>query len=100
LAPAANTAGPARPRRWREGGVVLEPAAWAECIPFNETRDYVKKVLSNSVYYGALLAAPAVSASGSAQANPPGAQPSLKARLGPPIGPREPGATVPDRELP
>jgi hypothetical protein len=25
----------------------MEPAAWAENIPFNETRDYVKKVLSN-----------------------------------------------------
>ena len=27
-------------------GPVLEPAVWAENIPFNETRDYVKKVLS------------------------------------------------------
>ena len=44
MAAAAYNAGPGRPRRWREGPV-LEPAAWAENIPFNETRDYVKKVL-------------------------------------------------------
>ena len=47
MAAAAYNAGPSRPRRWREGAV-MEPAAWAETIPFNETRDYVKKVLSNS----------------------------------------------------
>lgn len=71
LAAAAYNAGPNRPRRWREGPTI-EAAAWAESIPFNETRDYVKKVLSNAVYYAALLGVPA---------------PSLKARLGGPIGP-------------
>jgi soluble lytic murein transglycosylase len=86
MAAAAYNAGPGRPRRWREGGAVMEPAAWAESIPFNETRDYVKKVLSNSVYYAALLGG-----------TPP---PTLKARLGPPIGPREPGASAPDRDIP
>ena len=45
LAAAAYNAGPGRPRRWRDGPV-LEPAIWAENIPFTETRDYVKKVLS------------------------------------------------------
>jgi soluble lytic murein transglycosylase len=29
----------------------MEPAAWAEGIPFAETRDYVKKVLANAVVY-------------------------------------------------
>ena len=53
---AAYNAGPSRPRRWREGPV-LEPAAWIEGIPFNETRDYVKKVLSNAVIYAARLQA-------------------------------------------
>lgn len=85
MAAAAYNAGPGRPRRWREGGATIEPAAWAESIPFNETRDYVKKVLSNSVTYAALLGTPA---------------PTLKSRLGPPIGPREPGAATPDREIP
>jgi soluble lytic murein transglycosylase len=55
LAAAAYNAGPSRPRRWREGALI-EPAIWAENIPFNETRDYVKKVLSNATVYAALLA--------------------------------------------
>ena len=85
MAAAAYNAGPGRPRKWREGAATMEPAAWAESIPFNETRDYVKKVLANSVYYAALLGNPA---------------PALKPRLGAPIGPREPGAAQPDKELP
>lgn len=55
LAAAAYNAGPARPRRWRDGPEV-ETAIWAESIPFGETRDYVKKVLSNAAYYAAQLA--------------------------------------------
>jgi len=55
MAAAAYNAGPSRPRRWREGAL-LEPAIWAENIPFNETRDYVKKVLSNATVYAAMLA--------------------------------------------
>jgi hypothetical protein len=54
LAAAAYHAGPSRPRRWREGAT-LEPAIWAENIPFTETRDYVKKVLSNATVYAVLL---------------------------------------------
>ena len=84
LAAAAYNAGPGRPRRWREGPL-LEPAAWAENIPFAETRDYVKKVLSNAVYYNAMLG------------GKPG---SLKARLGPQIGPRDALAPAADKELP
>ncbi len=84
LAAAAYNAGPGRPRRWREG-VTLEPAAWAETIPFNETRDYVKKVLSNAVVYNAILGQPLV---------------GLTTRLGKPIGPRDPQAPAPDKDLP
>jgi soluble lytic murein transglycosylase len=83
LAAAAYNAGPGRPRRWREGPT-LEPAAWAENVPFFETRDYVKKVLSNSVVYAALLQVP---------------NPALKPRLGPGIGPRDGGPPV-NTELP
>ena len=54
LALAAYNAGPTPPRRWR-AGAPLEPAMWAETIPFGETRDYVKKVLSNAAYYAVLL---------------------------------------------
>ena len=54
LASAAYNAGPGRARRWR-GVTPLEGAIYAETIPFNETRDYVKKVMANTVYYSALL---------------------------------------------
>jgi soluble lytic murein transglycosylase len=54
LASAAYNAGPNRARKWR-GGQALEGAIYAETIPFGETRDYVKKVMSNAVYYSALF---------------------------------------------
>jgi soluble lytic murein transglycosylase len=50
LASAAYNAGPGRARAWRPDDVI-EGAIYAETIPFNETRDYVKKVMSNSSYY-------------------------------------------------
>jgi soluble lytic murein transglycosylase len=85
MAAAAYNAGPSRPRRWREG-LHVEPAVWAENIPFNETRDYVKKVLSNSAVYASLLSGRAL---------------SLKAWLGgQAIGPREVNAPAVNVELP
>jgi len=54
LASAAYNAGPSRARRWRDVKP-LEGAIYAETIPFSETRDYVKKVMANSVFYSALL---------------------------------------------
>jgi soluble lytic murein transglycosylase len=54
LASAAYNAGPGRARKWR-ADVPLEGAIYTETIPFSETRDYVKKVMSNSVYYSALF---------------------------------------------
>lgn len=54
LASAAYNAGPGRARRWRDVKPI-EGAIYAETIPFNETRDYVKKVMSNAVYYSALF---------------------------------------------
>jgi soluble lytic murein transglycosylase len=83
LAAAAYNAGPGRPRAWRNGPVV-EAAIWAENVPFSETRDYVKKVLSNTTNYAALL-------SGQPQ--------SLKARLGL-VGPRDASAPPPDEKMP
>jgi len=97
LAAAAYNAGPSRPRRWREGAT-LEPAAWAEGIPFAETRDYVKKVLSNAVYYTVLLAAPtSAAAAGPASASTPA---GLTVRLGAPVGPRAAGALPVERDIP
>ena len=83
MAAAAYNAGPSRPRRWRNGPE-MEGAAWAECIPFSETRDYVKKVLANTTVYAALI-----------QNEPQ----SLKAKLGM-VGPRENNATEENAELP
>lgn len=54
LASAAYNAGPGRAKRWRAERP-LEGAIYAETIPFTETRDYVKKVMSNAVYYSALF---------------------------------------------
>jgi soluble lytic murein transglycosylase len=54
LASAAYNAGPGRARRWR-GVRPLEGAIYAETIPFNETRDYVKKVMANTMYYSQLI---------------------------------------------
>ena len=54
MAAAAYNAGPGRPRVWRNGPV-LEAPVWIENIPFSETRDYVKKVISNTNNYAALL---------------------------------------------
>lgn len=88
LAAAAYNAGPGRPRQWRapnQGtGPVLEGAIWAENVPFTETRDYVKKVLSNTVDYAAILT---------------GQPQSLTERLGT-VGPPPPGQHDPSRELP
>ncbi|HEX7382716.1 MAG TPA: transglycosylase SLT domain-containing protein [Burkholderiaceae bacterium] len=84
LAAAAYNAGPSRPRRWRDGPPI-EVAAWAENIPFPETRDYVKKVLANATWYAALIG---------------GERPSLKTRLGRLIGPRDASVPEPDPDLP
>jgi soluble lytic murein transglycosylase len=85
LAAAGYNAGPNRPRRWREGPV-MEVAAWAENIPFHETRDYVKKVLSNASYYAAVLGGKPVV--------------DLKSRLSPLVGPRAADAPAENRQLP
>jgi soluble lytic murein transglycosylase len=83
MAAAAYNAGPSRPRAWRNGPVI-EGAAWAENVPFQETRDYVKKVLANTTFYAAMLT---------------GQPQSLKARLGL-IGPRDAAQPAPNGDIP
>lgn len=83
LAAAGYNAGPGRPRNWRNGPV-LEAAVWAENVPFTETRDYVKKVLSNTTNYAALIT---------------GQPQSLRARLGT-IGPKDVAGVAYNRDLP
>ena len=55
LASAAYNAGPSRALSWRAAlPKKVDGAAFAESIPFPETRDYVKRVLTNAVLYNAL----------------------------------------------
>ena len=86
LAAAAYNAGPSRARTWRgdTGAPMMEAAIWAENIPFNETRDYVKKVLSNTTLYAAMI-------SGQPQ--------SIKARLGN-VGPLDASTSETGLDLP
>ena len=60
LTAAAYNAGPWRAQSWRPLAVPLEGAIWVETIPFNETRDYVKKVLANAMFYARELDQPYV----------------------------------------
>ncbi|WP_137720153.1 lytic transglycosylase domain-containing protein [Methylobacillus flagellatus] len=66
MATAAYNAGPGRPKRWL-AEQPLDGTIYAENIPFTETRDYVKKVMANSVFYAQRLGA---------------ATPTLKQRMG------------------
>ncbi|MDH5708041.1 MAG: lytic transglycosylase domain-containing protein [Hylemonella sp.] len=86
LAAAAYNAGPSRAHVWRgaAGAPELEAAIWAENVPFPETRDYVKKVLSNTTNYAAVLT---------------GQPQSLKARLGM-VGPAPPEEVAINKDLP
>jgi soluble lytic murein transglycosylase len=54
LASAAYNAGGGRAYAWRDERRILEGAIYTESIPFSETRDYVKKVLANAVWYAHL----------------------------------------------
>ena len=83
LAAAAYNAGPGRPRSWRNGPI-MEAAIWAENVPFNETRDYVKKVLANTTNYAALIT---------------GRPQSIKDKLGR-VGPRDVAEPEPNKDLP
>jgi len=86
MAAAAYNAGPGRPRTWRgqSGSPTIDAAIWAESVPFSETRDYVKKVLSNTTSYAAILT---------------GQPQSLKARMGT-VGPRDASQPETDKTLP
>ena len=80
LATAAYNAGPGRSRTWR--GLLTAPmegAVFVESIPFEETRTYVRNVMSNATNYAALF-----------DKRPQ----SLKARLGT-ITPRTSGIGLP-----
>jgi len=77
LASTAYNAGPSRALRWQPARP-LEGAIFIESIPFDETREYVKRVMANTVHYALLLE---------------GRSAPLKARLGT-ITPRSAGAAA------
>ena len=64
---AAYNAGEERLTEWTTGQKYRDIPEFVDSIPFTETRDYVKNVLANTVYYAALFE---------------GRPQSLKARLG------------------
>jgi soluble lytic murein transglycosylase len=86
LATAAYNAGPRRAQRWRDERA-MEGAIYIESIPFNETREYVKKVMSNAMYYAVRFGQPSS---------------LLKDRLGaiPALAQPAPLATTPDDKSP
>lgn len=56
LASAAYNAGPRRARQWAATLLRdVDGPLFVEIIPFNETRDYVKKVLLNTAYYASVF---------------------------------------------
>jgi soluble lytic murein transglycosylase len=82
LASAGYNAGPGRARKW-QAEKPLEGAVYVDNIPFLETRDYVRKVMANAVFYSQRFG---------------NANNSLKARLGT-IPPR-PNAPIADEAAP
>jgi soluble lytic murein transglycosylase len=60
LASAGYNAGPRRAREWAASRP-LEGAVYIETIPFAETREYVKKVMNNTLYYARLFHQPGLS---------------------------------------
>ena len=55
LATAGYNAGPNRAKRWQPDYQNLSADQYTESIPLNETRDYVKNVMTNAAHYGILL---------------------------------------------
>lgn len=51
LATAAYNAGPSRSKRWREQYGCFPADIWIELIPFSQTRNYVKSVLSYTLVF-------------------------------------------------
>jgi soluble lytic murein transglycosylase len=55
LASAGYNAGPTRARRWQPVIQPLDADQYTESIPFLETRDYVKHLMTNALHYSLLL---------------------------------------------
>lgn len=55
LATAGYNAGPTRAKRWQPVNAPLSADQYTESIPFLETRDYVKNVMTNALHYSVLF---------------------------------------------
>ena len=58
LATAAYNAGPHRVQRWIPEEGVMDADIWVETIPFNETRDYLRRVMAYTIFYDMRLQRP------------------------------------------
>lgn len=58
LATAAYNAGPHRIRRWYPRHGPMDADIWVDTIPFDETREYVRRVMAYSVFYDQRLQRP------------------------------------------
>jgi soluble lytic murein transglycosylase len=70
LALAAYNAGPARVRQWWQTRRTSDLEAWVEQIPFDETRQYVKRVMLSWEEYRRLYGAPESASPGASDATP------------------------------
>ncbi|MBP9721857.1 MAG: lytic transglycosylase domain-containing protein [Gammaproteobacteria bacterium] len=55
LATAAYNAGPGRVKKWLKDNKPIATDIWIELVPFYETRDYLKRVLTNTAIYRSRL---------------------------------------------
>lgn len=55
LATAGYNAGPLRAKRWQPDNAPLAADQYTETIPFLETRNYVKQVMTNATHYGLIF---------------------------------------------
>lgn len=60
LATAAYNAGPSRVKQWMPEQQSLDADIWIDTIPYSETRQYVRRVLTYSVFYEQRLEKPVV----------------------------------------
>ncbi len=58
LATAAYNAGPHRIRKWTPSQGEVDADIWVDTIPFDETREYVRRVMAYSVFYDQRLDLP------------------------------------------
>ena len=55
LATAAYNAGPGRVKKWMKDAKPIATDIWIELVPFYETRNYIKRVLTNTAIYKSRL---------------------------------------------